>query len=187
MVMHVYWWCHSYHCFICVNFHHVMDTHTILKHELTSMNEYLITVSGMFTTTCVDRAMYFYRHLVKELLEYASAQITHLTAKQAHVMWSFDNACTNMDNAKRPITEFQKRAVLQKWKTILNQLIQFYENTELNGPDVPEIVKWRWAHMGPRAKSWQTKVEGCDWAYCRAIYPPLTGEPWWHGAEHVSP
>ena len=80
-----------------------MDTHTILKHELTSMNEYLITdMPGMFTTTCVDRAMYFYRHLVKELLEYASAQITHLTANQAHVMQSFDNALQKLIMQKDP-------------------------------------------------------------------------------------
>ena len=153
------------------------------------MNEYLITVSGMFTTTCVDRAIYFYRQLSYELLAYASDEdvVCHLTADQAHVRRSFGNAYCNIDNAKVPITEFEKRNVLEKWKTLLNQLITFYENSELSGKDVPEIVKWRWAHMGPRAKSWQTKAEGCDWAYCRAIYPPLTGEPWWHGAEHVSP
>ena len=166
----------------------MIDIQTILQHELTSMNGYLITVSGMFTTTYVDRAIDYYKQLVYELLGYASNEevVCHLTLDRDQVRKTFGRAYTNIDNAKIPITMFEKRKVLQKWKTLLNQLITFYENTELNGPDVPESVQRRWAHMAPRAKEWRTIVEGDDWAYCRAIYPNLTDEPWWHGAEHTS-
>ena len=147
-----------------------------------SMNAYLITdMPGMFTVTPVDRAIYFYRQLSYELLAYASDEdvVCHLTADQAHVRRSFGNAYCNIDNAKVPITEFEKRAVLEKWKTLLNQLITFYENSELSGKDVPEIVKWRWAHMSVRAKKWQETAQTYDWACFLCIYPELTGESWW--------
>ena len=152
------------------------------------MNEYLITVSGIFTTTYVCRAIDYYKHLINELLGYASREdvMCHLTDEQNQARRSFGRAYSNIDNRPIPITMFEKRKVLQKWKTLLNELITFYENSEPNGKDVPEIVKWRWSHMAPRAIEWRTQVEGDDWKYCRAIYPPLTQEPWWHGAEHTS-
>jgi hypothetical protein len=148
------------------------------------MNQYSITVPAMFTTTYVDRAIDYYKHLINELLGYASDEdvVRHLTLDQDQVRMSFHRAYTNIINIKMPITMFEKRKVLQKWKTLLDQLITFYENTTLNGPDVPESVQRRWSHMAPRAKEWQRKGNGCDWAYCRAIYPALTDEPWWHGA-----
>ena len=130
--------------------------------------------------TCLDRAIHFYEQLCHELLAYASGEdvVRHLTADQAHVKRSFSKAYRDIDNSGRK-TEFQKRSLLQRWKTLLTQLIAFYDNSKLNNS--ADIVKWRWDHLRLRAEKWQEQARTYDFAYFLCIFPDLTEEPWWNG------
>ena len=148
------------------------------------MNSYLITdMPGTTTVGALDRAIFFYKQLCYELIAFAVEEdvVRYLTPDQAHVLRSFRHAFQKI-NAGVLTTEFKKRSLLQEWKTLLNQLIVFYKNSEFNNTEAPDIVKGRWYHVRLRAEKWQERALRYHWEYCLCIFPALTQEPWWHGA-----
>ena len=150
------------------------------------MNSYLITdMPGTFRFTCVDRAISFYSELCTELLAFArdgdDGDIeSNLTDDEVHVLRSFSQAFTNFD-ASVPTTEINKRSLLHGWKTLLNQLLVFYANSNFRNTEAADISKWRWFKVRERAEKWQKKADTHDWSDSLKIEPNLWSEPWWHG------
>jgi len=157
-----------------------------------SMNSYLIrydmpgtSTTDMpvtSTTTCVDRAISFYRQLCHELLQYAGDTdvVCYLTVDAAHRKLSFSNAYIVIDKSDKK-TEFEKRLLLQRWKTLLSELIVFYEEDKLK--KVPrtysgDVVKWRWDQLWLRARRWRETGDKYDFKDCLCM-TPIYEEPWW--------
>jgi len=159
------------------------------------MNSYLITDmpgtprsprvgSDEVRFTSLNRAILFYDELCSDLLAFTKNEdvYRYFTADGQHIVHTFTNAERQCDLMKcRVKTEHDKRKLLQRYKTMLHQLLGLYRNCDLGTTDAPDIAKWRWVKLRERAEKWQQTADTHDWSHRLNIEPKIWSEPWWGG------
>ena len=152
------------------------------------MNLYLITDmpgtprsprSPRFTS--LNRAIDFYDELCTELNAFTKNEdvYPYLTANGRHIVRTFTDASTKCDLMKYGAkTENDKRLLLQRYKTLLNQLLGLYRNCDLSITEAPVIAKWRWRKLRERAETWQQKADTHDWSVALEIEPKIWSADW---------
>jgi hypothetical protein len=137
------------------------------------------------TFTSVVRAILFYDELCTDLNAYIHCEdvYPYLTADGKHYALTFGRARTTNGLLGHRVkdSDHDKRILLERHKTLFNQLLTFYKECDLQITDAPGLAKWRWVKLKERAEKWQKQADRHDWVIQLEIKPKIWKEPWWYG------